>query len=78
MTLDAKEQLTGNIWGNVEPVLLNTFQTLLQKFFTSHRIQHKMQSTEMEMKYLFILFNYFWESTPNTEIIFGIQPQILK
>ena len=44
MTLDAKEQLTGNIWGNVEPLLLNTFQTI----------------------------------ATNTEIIFGIHPQILK
>ena len=69
MTLDAKEQLTGNIWGNVEPVLLNTFQTLQQNFLTSHRIQPKMQSTEIGVKYLFI-YTYL--------IIFGIQPKILK
>ena len=69
MTLDAKEKLTENIWGNVEPVLLNAFETLLQKFLISHRIQMKMQSTEVDVKYLFI-YTYL--------IIFGIQPEILK
>ena len=64
MTLDAKEQLTGNIWGNVEPVLFNTFQTLLQNFFASHRIQPKMQSTEIEVKYLFIFILLFLGFNP--------------